>query len=482
MEFTTKLARRSFFNFNQGELPKIDETVEELLEREARELKHSMSAVRDMEEMLIGIQPKAANILTLQDGLWELYGVVKRYYEELSETIDLELESYRLSLAHTQWRALKLAGAFCMVDNRTVVELSDFAEALHYCESTQKDIEEFNIELNKEAYELLDDYMNSIFKEDPVELTAHKLSKLGYIDSVRGVGTKLKDLADMANDISEGIYSADGTKITYEKLLNRDVVGASYMKCTGDKDARAKACASGYGYKEVGFPKLGTLLTKDTAFCPFEFEDGKRGNDHIIGGTKWVCLDVDESDVTDEEAHSMLEDFNHHIARTSNKDNPFKFRVLLELDKYVTIDNAKWKKFVASVSKYVGITADLLPPSQIYFGYKDRTLLSNLVGDPIEVKEHILFANREDAKKPKPTQRERGEMLDSPMSTFAYGYDAESGGRSLVLIRAAKHAKDLGASVQQILNLVEDINNYWVEPLEEKRFERTIRQQIRRWE
>jgi len=482
MEFTTKLARRSFFNFNQGGLPKIEETIEELLEREARELRDSMVAVHEMEEMLIGIKPKLANIITLDKGIWEIYGVVKRYYEELSETVNPELESYRLSLAHTQWRALKLAGAFVQVDNRTSITMKDFAEALHYCESTQNDIESFNIELNKESYELLDDYMNSIYKEEPIDVTAHRLVKMGYIDTARGVQTKLRDLSEMANDISEGIYTADGTKITYEKLINKDVVGASYMQCKGSKDDRAKQCARGYEYKEVGFPKLASLLCKDTAFSTFEFEDGVRGNDHIIGGTSWVVLDVDESDVTDEEAHDMLQEFNHHIARTSNSQNPFKFRVILELDKYITVDGPKWKKFIHSICKYVGITADLLPPSQIYFGYADRTVLSTLDAGNIEVKDHLLFANREEAKRPKPTARERGDMLDNPMETFGYAYDAEEGGRSLVLIRAAKHAKDLGATVQQILNLVEDINEYWVEPLEEDRFERTIRQQIRRWE
>ena len=481
MEFTTKLARRSFFNFNQGGLPKIEETIEELLEREARELRESMIAVHEMEEMLLGIKPKLANILTLEDGLWELYGVVKRYYEELSETVNPELESYRLSLAHTQWRALKLAGAFAQVDNRTTVLVGDFAEALHYCESTQVDIEDFNIELNKESYELLDDYMNSIYKDEPVDINAHRLVKMGYIDTARGVQTKLRDLADMANDISDGIYTADGTKMTYEKLVNKDVVGASYMQCKGDKDSRAKQCAKGYEYKEVGFPKLASLLCKDTAFSTFEFEDGVRGNDHIIGGTSWIVLDVDESDVTDEEAHDMLCEYNHHIARTSNSQNPFKFRVILELDNYITVEGPKWKKFIHSISKSMGITADLLPPSQIFFGYDGRNVLSVLDADTIEVKEHLLYANREDAKKPKPTTRERGDMLDNPMDTFHYAYDAEEGGRSLVLIRAAKHAKDLGASVQQILNLVEDINEYWVEPLEEDRFERTIRQQISRW-
>jgi len=484
MEFTTKLARRSFFNFNQGGIPKIEETIEELLEREARELRESMLAVHEMEEMLLGIKPKMANILALADGIWEIYGVVKRYYEELSETVNPELESYRLSLAHTQWRALKLAGAFAQVDNRTEVTMQDFAEALHYCESTQTDIESFNIELNKESYELLDDYMNSIYKDEPVDINAHRLAKMGYIANVQGVKTKLRDLAEMANNISDGIYTADGTKITYEKLENRDVVGASYMQCKGDKNTRAKQCARGYEYKEVGFPKLASLLCKDTAFSTFEFKDGIRSNDNIIGGTKWVILDVDESDVTDEEAHDMLQEFNHHIARTSNKENPFKFRVILELDKYISVEGQKWKKFIESICKYVGITADLLSLSQVYFGYQGRTVLSTLDANTIEVKEHLLYANQEEVKKPKPNNKERIEMLNNSMDTFWYCYDFDSTkgtGQSLMLIRAAKHARDLGATVQQILNLMEDINEHWIVPLEEDRFERTIRQQIMRW-
>jgi hypothetical protein len=73
-------------------------------------------------------------------------------------------------------------------------------------------------------------------------------------------------------------------------------------------------------------------------------------------------------------------------------------------------------------------------------------------------------------------------MLDNPMNTFHYCYDFEGQGRSLMLIRCAKHAKDLGASKQQVLNLMEDVQSYWINPLEEERYQRTIVSQLERWE
>ena len=110
------------------------------------------------------------------------------------------------------------------------------------------------------------------------------------------------------------------------------------MKCIGDKATRAKQCATGYQYKEVGFNKLSTLLNNDTAFSMFEFKDGIRCDENIIGGSSWLIFDVDTSDITDEECHDMLAEYNHHIARTSNSQNPFKFRLIVELDKYIEID------------------------------------------------------------------------------------------------------------------------------------------------
>jgi len=480
VEFQTKLARRSFFNFNNGELEIPKETVPELLAREKKELEDSLNAMKKINEKLSKLKPNPANIITLEDGLWELYGVVKRYYEEYAETIDPELEAYKLATTHTQWRALKLAGAFAQADNSKVLTKKHFAEALHYCESTEHDLRDFNIEINKEGYELLDDYVNSIYKDHKIELTAHRLGKLGYIDSMQSVKTKLVQLCDLANDISDGVYSAEGTRITYEKLVQKDVIGASYMALSGTKEERAKKCKEGFSYKELPFDRVANLLRNDTAYCPFEFKDGVRSNDNIVGGTKLVILDIDDSDVTDYEMHDMLDEYKHHIARTSNAENPFKFRIALELDSYVTIDGKNWKKFLESIANYIGTEVDSLPQSQIYFGYKGRNVLSNPTGRLMESKEHLIYANKESQPKVVPNKKQAKDMLENAITTFWYLFEAENGQRSLTLIRAAKHAKDLGATKQQVIDLMDSAQEYWVEPLEEERYQRTIIKQVER--
>ena len=480
VEFTTKLARRSFFNFNKGDVEVLKETVDQLLAREAKELNDSIKAQQQVDAKLQELKPRPHNILQLEDGLWEIYGVVKRYYEELAEEIDPELESYKLSTAHTQWRALKLAGAYAQLDNSQTVTKRHFAEALDYCESTSTDLKEFNEEINKESYELLDDYMASIYKDHKIVLTAHKLSKLGYIENTKSAKLKLTELCDMANDISDGIYTAEGTKIQFEKLVQKDVIGASYRVSVGTKEERAKNCKDGFAYKEVSFDRVANLLSNDTAYCPFEFKDGVRANDNIVGGTKLVILDIDESDVTDGEMHDMLSDYKHHICRTSNQDNPFKFRIALELDSYVTIDSKNWKKFLESISESIGMNVDSLPQSQIYFGYKGRQVLSNIHGDLFQAKEHLLYANKETQPKQVPSRVQAKKLLDNAIDTFWYLYECTSGQRSLTLIRAAKHAKDLGATEEEVKTLMYSAQEYWVEPLEDERFERTIIKQIER--
>ena len=481
VEFTSKLARRSILNFNRGKAKPISETVKELIARENRELQLSIDAVQELTTVTSSLKPKPKYIIGIDDGIWDLYNVTKKYNELWSDEIDPVLESYRLSIKHLQWKTLKIAGAYAFIDGRTSITRQDFGEALHFCESLVSDIKDFNEEINKESYELLDDYMDSIYKNHKIELTAHKLSKLGYIDSTKSVKSKLVELCDMANDISKGVYTAEGTKIHFERLVQKDVIGASYKVSKGSKEDRAKTCKDGFVYKELPFARVENLLKNDTAYCPFEFKDGIRANDNIVGGTKLVILDIDESDVTDYEMHDMLEEYKHHIARTSDKDNPFKFRIALELDSYVTVDAKNWKKFLESISIAIGVEkVDSLPISQIYFGYEGRDVLSNPVGELFPSKEHLIYANKEVEKKVVPSKVQAKNLLSDAISTFWYLFEATSGSHSTSMIRAAKHAKDLGATCEEVKDLMQSAQDYWVSPLEEERFQRTIIKQIER--
>jgi hypothetical protein len=195
-------------------------------------------------------------------------------------------------------------------------------------------------------------------------------------------------------------------------------------------------------------------------------------------------MDVDTSEITDEEAHILLSDINHHIARTSNPDNPFKFRVLLELDSVVDIPDDEWRFFISSVAEEISISVDVLPKAQIFFSFEGRKVYSTTDQEPLATKEHILKASNkvlETNKLSNSTTTIKKQLLDDSRTTFARAFDAKNGEGSRKMIWAARYAKELGATKKYVVDLMNEINQFWVNPLDAGRFKNTILTQIERW-
>jgi hypothetical protein len=186
--------------------------------------------------------------------------------------------------------------------------------------------------------------------------------------------------------------------------------------------------------------------------------------------------------MTDEETHYVLQGFNHHIVRTSDANNPFKFRVLLELDAYVDIEDRIWKTFIKSVAEYLQLTPDILPKSQIFFSYSDRNILSVTDKSPISVKEHLMIAHSLQEAKGNVTlsTAQKKAAVSNLRETLFYAYEAPDGQGSVSLVRAMHHMHTLDLSMEEAEAIIRDINDYWIEPLEAGRFERTIIAQLPR--
>jgi hypothetical protein len=150
----------------------------------------------------------------------------------------------------------------------------------------------------------------------------------------------------------------------------------------------------------------------------------------------------------------------------------------------VDIEDKLWKPFIGSIAEYLGITADLLPKAQIFFSYAGRKVLSVTDAKPIEVKDHLMLAYGQAESKTdisNTTDAQKRAMLSDPLTTFEYAFEATPGSRSLALIRAAKHARDLGLSTDELVELMYEINDYWDYPLDDRRIQTTIIDQILRW-
>jgi len=489
LEFTTKLARRSFFTFTPDiPEPLTFDSMDKLLAHDLSEESLAFNSRNKVNELAKDVATHNLGIVLRTPiketpEVTQLFLAYKRYNEILANNLNPLYPITKLVRKHAQWRALKLAGAFAIMAKHNEIQPEDFGHAITYIELISNDMIRFEEEFRKEAYEQFIDYMNFISIDNKSSVSIHTLRKMGYIPTSGASDSRIKELVRLASSLNnEGIYTIADNGIDFERQIKTDVVGMSFKHVTGTKEERAPKIVDGYKYIDVTFEQIAGLLEQDAAYNGFEFKKGIRGKDNILGGSKVVILDVDNSKISDEDTHYILQDINHHIVRTSDKDNPFKFRVIIELDSVVDIKDILWKGFIESIAEYLSLSVDLLPKSQIYFCWSDRKVLSVIDKVPLETRDHILAAhdkslvNKVDVKSF--STKKKKEMLENPMDTFFYLYDCPDGKGSVTMIRAAYHLRDIGATVEEASAVLSEANNYWVVPLPEKRFIGTVLNQL----
>ena len=483
IEMVSKFGRRSFFNFNTEKPANVNySTPEEVTAAKKAATQRSIEAQAALSPQMFNLVSSTnRDPLTLSEEAEAIYHVYFEYNDLVSQDMPGQYQLSKLARKHSHWKTLKLSGMFAVLRGGEYISEEDYVQAINYTEMFADDLVNFEIELEKEPYETFCDYMHSITQGGVSAASTHQLKKLGYIKGTSGLKHKLQDLVDIATSYDKtGIYTVVEDTIQYEKIRKTNVNGASFKEVSGDKQQRAYQCADGFNYAETSFPYLKNLLSQDLAYTPFEFKDGKRGRDQVVSGTSFVVLDVDQGLLTDEEVHFILSDINHHIARTSNPAIETKYRLILQLDAYVDFidDPDEWPHFIESIANSVGIKADKLPLAQIYFGYEGRTVLSVENKSPIEVKDHLLYAkakvNERKQAKVEMSPKQRDAALKSPFSTFGRAYEAENGAGNRMMVSCIYQAKELGASNEEIVALMEDINDYWTYPMEKRRFENTI--------
>ena len=509
--FMSKLARRSWFCYTPERIPEpdftsYDDPITAMYEYEEN-LKSASKDARDrmkdhvMKVTEFGIKTREQDIGVDKD-VFRLFMTYKRYNSELADSLPNQHSTAVLVRRHLQWKALKLAGAFALFDLSNDVKAQHYIDAIRLCELLSDDMDKFEAHLNKSIHEQFADYMHTNVNGDGTGyVSLHELKKRGFVSSTSS--SKLAELVALANAYdSAGIYSiSDGdTGINFELIMKTDAVSISYKTIdlsgvenaikSGDKEMISKAkqnvaATTVYGYEVVTaqFSDLTQLLSKSFAYSPFKFKDNTRGKDHIMGGTKVLVLDVDDSNLTASEAHYMLSDINHHIALTSDPNNEFKFRILIELDAFVDLDPITWKHFYLAIASDLAIKVDPLPQSQIFYSYPNRPILSVTDASPLPIRDYLLQASEQASKKALPSRlstTQQKALLNDPLTTFSYCYEAAYGEGSRSMIRMAYHMKDLGATKEDVIDALNDVQDYWTHPMPDDRFEATILTQIDR--
>jgi hypothetical protein len=379
-----------------------------------------------------------------------------------------------------------LSGNYAILDGADYISETHYAYAINTIELLANDLSNFEHELVKEPYELLADMCKLNAEDGELMLTVHELRKLSYVTGTGPSKSKLDELCNLASSYdSEGSYFSKPEGITYKLLVKTDVVGISFItfdktKLEGEelKELMNRGSKKGYEFYETSFEDLENLLIQNAVYCSFQFKDGVHLKENLFGGTKFAVLDIDKSVITDEECHALLEEYNHFIARTSNADNEFKFRVIIELDAVVDVDPITWKAFIQEMAQELGLIVDPIPQSQIILSYKNRNILKQLEGKAINAKMLLDRAAVNVKDRPKLPNtllpKEKTSKLADPRTTFSWAFEGDGEGRSNIMYRALALSIDLGADADYVKNLAKEINEYWSIPMEEERLQRTL--------
>jgi len=486
--FNTQLARRSIFAFTPEKLKRLQITsVDEIHVLREAERKRVLAAQEELRALTANLVKETTQVpLEISEEANKLFDIYLEYNLIISDEQSSKFPIAKLSRQHKQWLALKLAGNYAILRGSDDIEEEDYAYAINTVEFLAEDLTTFEKELVKEPYEQLADMCKFDAEEGEFFVSLHELRKRSYIAGNGASRSKVEEMVTLCNSYDEnGQYTVHEGGVLYKEVVKTDVVGVSHkifdsLSGTGEnrKDHMKTRSDDGYEFFETDFKDIEQLLACDACYGSFQFTDGYHHKDNLVGGTKFVILDIDKSMLTDVEAHTLLNEYNHYVVRTSDPENEFKFRVLLELDAVVDVDSRMWKAFIMELSIDLGLEIDLLPQSQIFFSFADREILMQMEGKTIKTKYLLENATLRMKEKPKPASalpsKDKQLKLADARETFGYAFEADKGERSVKIYRALRHAVDLGADTDYVRNLAGEINSYFVEPMDADRLERTL--------
>ena len=488
--FQEGLARRSNIvlikETSKEEIEDFFEYMNTCMEKERQNVTIANKLTQKLKERTKEIISKnlMGHTYTLDRSCSELMFMYSHYLQRYVNDLEKETtpkETIKLFLLHkkdNEFRAVRLASAIAVLKGGTNLKREHLIEAIQLIEYLNEGMFSFEKELNKQIHDLLVEFCNSHNSKTINTYTASDLMRAGFINAKSQLKQSLENLCLLANQSDENsFYETDGRVIKHTKLTEKASYVLSYKELKGiPKEQRHTQISTEFYPREFeSFEAIKEVLSTDCAYCSFTFKDGKRGNANIDGLSSIFVFDIDSSYISYRQFHNLIKEINHHIAKTSDDSNDFKFRVIIELDRKYNLDIKYYSQIRSFIVKtyLLNIPVDKLAISQAYYGYEGREVLS--VTDKNKFNLKFIFDKLQQKKEKELTLKERNEKLnDKDLTEFAWAINRDVGERNLTLIRVLNQCKDLDASYSKAKEIMEAINNTFENKLTEEELQRTI--------
>ena len=224
-------------------------------------------------------------------------------------------------------------------------------------------------------------------------------------------------------------------------------------------------------YLERDFKDLEGMLSRDYIYSPFNFLYRYRGNRNICSDATFVVIDIDHTNISifDRFENIKSEGLSCILGTTSDTNNMFKYRLLLELDE--AVNNIEYRLLVRGI-RVNGLVPDMDPVSEkaggIMYAYKGSTTMS-FMADKLCVKDYILEEKESEEYDSDPTHLI--ENFDEEFNSFS---NAQSGRRTKNLLAAGFKMIRGGMSHKQLTTHIYLLNDKMLFPKSKQDVKRRV--------
>lgn len=224
-EFSTKLSRRCHFAYITEQPVRMDfEDIASSRAYDKAERERVQEASATLTPWFTSLATSTTNTpLTVSDEVEDLFSDYTRYNEWYGDTISKQFPMTTLHRRHLQWKSLKIAGALAILEGAEEITKNHMVEAIRFSEMFADDIYKFEIELEKEPYELFADYMIQNAEQGYANISIHKLRKLGFVKGNGSPQNKMLELIDLAKAYDDqNSYTYSGGYIHFQEAADTD--------------------------------------------------------------------------------------------------------------------------------------------------------------------------------------------------------------------------------------------------------------------
>lgn len=226
-------------------------------------------------------------------------------------------------------------------------------------------------------------------------------------------------------------------------------------------------------YINTDFSLLPHLLNHNHMYSVFNYAGYHRMLSNVVSDANLLVLDVDHTGISMQEVFDNLvdEDLQVIVSTTSSKDNEYKYRVLLPLDREV--DTKEYKRLMLGITENKLVTdIDEVSPVQIFYAYKDSKILTNFKGSSLIVDDYI--ADKQAVVEHQIADTADTELPEDFYKEFRSFFTATPGKRTKRLARAGYLMIESGYNRSQVTKGVLKVNSSLLVPKSKAEVQRRV--------